>query len=143
MCIRDRRCPGMGTCAEVPPYRIWVVRSPDGASTFTPRALTQDSTFLRFGSLNWYSFDYLQPRWDPTATNPRARIAFLSELGGAGLDLWTAELVDRPPFDARRETLESVHRLTRAGGYSACDGHPEGTKLCALGPSGLSWVDAM
>jgi hypothetical protein len=46
------------------------------ASTFTPRALTQDSTFLRFGSLNWYSFDYLQPRWDPTATNPRARIAF-------------------------------------------------------------------
>jgi hypothetical protein len=68
---------------------------------------------------------------------------FLSELGGAGLDLWTAELVDRPPFDARSDTLESYHRLTMTGGYSAFDWHPDGTKLCALGPNGLSWVDAM
>src|SRR6185295_7666489 len=87
-----QRCPGI-SCNNVPPFRLWVVRLADGQSVFGPRALTQDSTFIRFGSPVWYAFDYRMPRWDPKATNPAARIAFLSTLAGNGaLDLWTADL---------------------------------------------------
>jgi hypothetical protein len=136
-----QRCPSVG-CSNTPPYRLWVVQLADGTTTFAPRALTSDSTFIRFGSPVWYAYDFQLPRWDPKATGNNARIAFLSTLSGSGtLDLWTANLVDRDG-DAHSDTLIDYHQLTHTTAIASYDWHPDGTRLCVAASSGLSWVDA-
>jgi hypothetical protein len=138
----QERCPTPTTCTNKPGLRLWVATLPAGEARFRPRVLTADSTYLRFGRPVWYGFDFEQPRWCPTASGPRARIAFLSNLAGNSVrELWVADLVDANG-DNRSDSLDARRDLTPGRAVSSYDWHPDGTRLCVAGSGGLAWVDA-
>jgi hypothetical protein len=136
------RCGGVtGACSNKPGLRLWVVTTPAGITNFFPRVLTTDSTYTVFGRTIWYAYNFLQPKWDPKATNPAARVAFMSDLAGTGItELWLADLLDRNG-DNRSDTLVNFRDLTPGLAVNGYDWHPDGTRLCVSG-RGLSWVDA-
>ncbi len=137
------RCGGVtGTCSNKPGLRLWVAPIPSSSTLFFPKVLTSDSTYTVFGRTMWFAFDFEQARWDPHATNPAARVAFMSDLSGAGRrELWFADLVDLNG-DNRSDELQNYRLLAPGLGISGFDWHPDGTRLCVAGSRGLSWVDA-
>jgi hypothetical protein len=135
------RCPTV-PCRLGSPLNLWVVRTASGIVASFPRQVTFDSSRVEFGRLIWYAFDFQHPRWDPTATGPDARIAFLSNVAsGRDLDLWTAVLRDRDG-DGASDTLETFNRLTMQGSVAGFSWHPDGTRLCVARAGRLEWIDA-
>lgn len=118
----NQRCPDIANCRETPGFGLWVVKRPQVVS-FLAHHLTEDSTFVDRGIVHWYAFNYRRPRWDPSATGSRARIAFLFDGDGRN-NLWLAELVDKNN-DAISDTLENFEQLT-TGGASSFSWHPSG-----------------
>jgi hypothetical protein len=102
--------------------------------------MTLDSTFVSGGRTSWYAFDYIHPRWDPSATTPAARIAFISNHDGA-FDVWTATIEDTDG-DGGSDALYNFRRLTQGGNVSGFNWHPDGTRLIVSRTSRLEWVDA-
>jgi hypothetical protein len=131
------RCPNPNNCTKKIPLRIWTVRRPSGLNDFEARVMTRDSTFFFAGNDQFYAFDFLQPRWDPTATGYPARIAYISDmvLGGqatSAKDVWLADLVDTDG-DNRPDDLINHEQLTTFGNVVDFDWHPNGQSLYVSG----------
>lgn len=132
------RCPRTQCSAPIP-HNIWVVRTPSGQTTFEPKPVTHDSVIGEQAGITLFSsFNYTNPRWDPSATNPNARISFLSDRLGQR-ELWLGDLVDLNA-DSRSDTLMNLRRLT-TGGLTSYDWHPDGTRICVARGRTLSWID--
>lgn len=117
-----------GTVSPRTPFSLWVVRRPDVLNDFVARPLTFDSTFAGLGGRpQYFSIDYLQPRWDPSedAATEAARIGFIADLDDTGANVWLADLLDRD-MDSRSDTLVNYRRLTETGNVTSFDWHPLG-----------------
>ena len=128
------RCPTANCTAKIP-FRIWLVERPVGIVENEAKVLTADSTFIFLGSPKFYAFDFIQPRWDPTATGYPARIAYLSDLAGDSIrtgNVWLADLLDTNG-DSKGDTLINHEQLTTFGGVEGFDWHPDGQSLYVTG----------
>jgi hypothetical protein len=134
-----QRCPIPAACNNPAPTNLWVVRAATGIGAFFPRQITWDSTFVEIGRTRWFAFNFEHPRWDPSATGPAARIAFLSNHGGAPA-LWTALLHDTDG-DGASDSLDTYRHLID-GTITGFAWHPDGTRLCVVRGGLLEWVDA-
>lgn len=139
MDVRFReRCP-RPTCSATIPSNLWVVRTPANQVTYEPKPVTHDSVTGTFGNDPVFAaYNYTNPRWDPRATNPNARISYISDRLGAR-DLWLADLVDLNA-DMRSDSLMNPRRVTH-GGIASYDWHPDGSRICVARSRTLSWLD--
>ena len=139
------RCPRQ-PCENTAPLRLWVVRVPDGLTEFLPRVLTADTTYIGAGGqARWIAYQYMMPKWDPKATNPSARIAFLSDraddpTAARSTNLWFGDLVDSNG-DSRSDSLVNLRKMTTSGGIASYSWHPDGTRICLADAQGLAWMD--
>ncbi|UCE02488.1 MAG: hypothetical protein JSW67_14795 [Candidatus Latescibacterota bacterium] len=132
-----------GTVSPTTPLSLWVVKRPDLLNDFVARPLTFDSTFAGLGGRpQYYSFDFLQARWDPSPTAPSevARIGFITDLDGVSANVWLADLLD-VDADARSDTLVNYRSLTDVGSVTSFDWHPEGHTVYFTTAGELAKVD--
>lgn len=131
-----QRCPS-ANCTQKIPYRICIVRRPTGIVENQAVILTQDSTYSPGGGLSfWFGFDFLEPKWDPTATGYPARIAFRTALANRDnrvQNIWLADLLDTNG-DSFADQLGNYRQLTtfqsNVAGYTW---HPDGQSLYVTG----------
>ena len=120
------------------PTNLWVVRR--GAIQFQPRPLTFDSTRVGpGGGIVYYAYNYVTPRWDPSATGSSARISFLTTRDNVR-NLWLADLVDLNG-DQTSDTLMHYRQLTTSG-VAFYDWHPDGTRIAVISGQGFGWVNS-
>ena len=134
-----QRCPVPAACQNRPPMNLWIVRAATGLGAFFPRQITWDSTYVDIGRTRWHAFNFDHPRWDPSSTGTSARIAFLSNHGGAPA-LWTAMLHDSNG-DGVSDSLDTYEHVID-GNILGFAWHPDGTRLCVSRNGVLEWVDA-